>query len=81
MTARLINAGIQDKLHDTHFLYHVWHPNQGGDNNYSGPNNGKGMSTTAMQIPLTGRILPLVENQEIKQIRLAPSTPALPTVV
>ncbi len=28
MTARLINAGVQDKLHPTHFLYHVWHPNQ-----------------------------------------------------
>lgn len=71
MTFRLINAGVQDKLHPHHFLYHVWHPNQGGDNNYCGPNNGRGMSTTAMEIPGTGRILPLVENEEIKKLRLA----------
>lgn len=71
MTARLINAGFTDKLHSTHFLYHVWHPNQGGDNNYSGPNNGKGMSLTAMELPKTGRILPLTENAEIKKLRLA----------
>ena len=70
MTARLINAGVKDKLHDSHFLYHVWHPNQGGDNNYCGPNNGKGMSTTAMEIPRTGRVLPLVENREIKELRI-----------
>lgn len=70
MTFRLINAGIQDKLHPTHFLYHVYHPNQGGDNNYCGPNNGKGMSTTAMEIPKTGRILPLKENEDIWRLRL-----------
>lgn len=69
MTARLINAGVPDMLHDSHFLYHVWHPNQGGDNNYCGPNNGRGMSTTAMEIPKTGRVLPLVENEQIQKIR------------
>lgn len=70
MTARLINAGVKDRLHDSHFLYHVWHPNQGGDNNYCGPNNGKGMSTTAMEIPGTGRVLPLLENGEIRRLRM-----------
>ena len=70
MTARLINAGVKDKLHDSHFLYHVWHPNQGGDNNYCGPNNGKGMSTTAMEIPKSSRVLPLLENEEIRKIRM-----------
>lgn len=77
MTARLINSGVKDRLHLTHFLYHVWHPNQGGDNNYCGPNNGKGMSTTAMEIPKTGRILPLQENSGIKALRLkGPVRPA-----
>jgi radical SAM superfamily enzyme YgiQ (UPF0313 family) len=71
MTARLINAGLQDKLHPTHFLYHAWHPNQGGSNNYSGPNDGKGMSLTAMEIPKTGQIQPLQENGNIKKLRLA----------
>jgi len=71
MTFRLINAGINDSLHTSHFLYHVWHPNQGGDNNYCGPNNGKGMSTTAMEIPKTGRVYPLKENEEIKKLRFS----------
>ena len=76
MTARLINAGVEDKLHDRHFLYHVWHPNQGGDNNYCGPNNGRGMSTTAMEIPKTGRVLPLVENPAIRELRIKVSMSA-----
>lgn len=76
MTARLINAGVKDKLHDSHFLYHVWHPNQGGDNNYCGPNNGRGMSTTAMEIPKTGRVLPLVENPAIRELRIKASVSA-----
>jgi hypothetical protein len=70
LTARLINAGIEDKLHSDHYLFHAWHPNQGGTNNYIGPSDGKGMSTTAMKIPVTGRILPLKENEEIRKQRL-----------
>lgn len=70
MTARLINAGVQDKLHSTHYLYHVWHPNQGGKNDYCGPSDGRGMSTTSMAILKTGRSLPLVENEEIGRLRL-----------
>jgi hypothetical protein len=79
MTARLINAGVQDKLNDSHFLYHAWHPNQGGTNNYSGPNNGRGMSTTAMKILKNGRVLPLKENGNIKELRLAQATSLLST--
>lgn len=71
LTYRLVNAGLQDKLHPNHFLYHAWHPNQGGSSDYCGPNDGRGMSTTAMAIPTTGRILPFVENEEIKKLRLA----------
>jgi Glycosyl transferase family 2 len=70
MTARLINADLPDKLHPTHYLYHVWHPNQGGTNNYSGPSDGRGMSLTAMEIPNSVRILPLEENEDIKKLRL-----------
>jgi len=72
LTVRLINAGIPDKLQDKHFLYHVYHPHQGGgDNDYCGPNNGRGMSLTAMEIPKTGRVFPLLENEEIMKLRLA----------
>jgi hypothetical protein len=70
MTLRLINAGFTDRLHPSYFLYHVYHPNQGGDNNYCGPNNGKGMSTTAMSIREENRVLPLQENPEIRRLRL-----------
>lgn len=70
MTFRLINAGLTDKLHTKHFLYHVYHPSQGGENNYCGPNNGRGMSLTAMEVPKSGRVLPLLENSEIRQLRL-----------
>jgi len=71
MTARLINAGVPDRLHPTEWSYHVWHPNTAGENNnYWGPNNGKGMSTTALEIALTGRVMPLIENEEIKKLRL-----------
>ena len=79
MTARLINAGIEDKLHSDHYLYHSWHPNQGGGNNYIGPSDGKGMSTTAMAIPKTKRILPLKENEEIKERRLMLESSTVPS--
>ncbi len=71
MTARMVNAGIDDLLHPTHYLYHAYHPSQGGVGNYCGPNNGRGMSTTAMKIPHTGRIMPLKENPQIREARLA----------
>jgi hypothetical protein len=76
MTFRLINAGFVDRMHPSYFVYHVYHPNQGGDNNYCGPNNGKGMSTTAMAIFEEGRVLPLQENPEIKKLRLREQIPS-----
>ena len=79
MTARLINAGVDDKLHSDHYLFHAWHPNQGGTNNYSGPSDGNGMSTTAMEIPKMRRILPLQENLEIKKRRLMQESSATPS--
>ena len=69
MTFRLINAGFEDRLHPSYFVYHVYHPNQGGDNNYCGPNNGRGVSTTALTTFEESRVLPLKENEEIKKIR------------
>lgn len=56
----------------SHFelLYHVPHPGNSGIDNYSGPHDGKGVSTTAMKILETKRLLPLAENPEIKALRL-----------
>lgn len=69
MTARLLNAGIPDRLYPHHTTYHVWHPNTGGENNHCGPSDGRGMSTTAMKILETGRARPFFENQEIQNLR------------
>jgi len=69
MTFRLINAGFEDRLSPSYFIYHVYHPNQGGDNNYCGPNNGRGVSTTAIAVSEEGRVLPLKENEEIEKLR------------
>ena len=70
MTARLINSGIPDQLHPHHYTYHPWHPNTGGSADHCGPNNGKGMSATAMKIQVTGRAKPFFENPEIKKLRV-----------
>ena len=70
MTFRLVNAGRKEVWHQEELLYHVWHPGQAGFGNFFGPNDGKYMSTTALQVRTTGRILPLVENPAIKMLRL-----------
>jgi len=70
MTFRLINAGKTEIWHPTEFLYHVWHPGQAGENNYVGPHDGRHMSSRAIQVRFSGRILPFVENLAIRQLRI-----------
>ena len=60
MTFRLRNAGLRIIWHEQEFLYHVWHPGTDGESNYMGPHNGRNMSTTALRIRSTRRIMPLV---------------------
>jgi hypothetical protein len=62
MTFRLVNLGLQEVWHQREFLYHVWHPSEGGSMNYSGPHDGKNMSTRALENMSSGRILPWLEN-------------------
>ncbi|EMS80859.1 glycosyltransferase [Desulfotignum phosphitoxidans] len=69
MTFRLVNLGKKEVWHDSEWLYHLWHPGQSGDNNFAGPHDGRHMSQTALTARTTGRVLPLVENQAIKQLR------------
>jgi len=69
LTFRLVNAGRKELWHEEEFLYHTWHPGTNGWNNYYGPNDGMNMSTTALEIMASGRILPLVENPAIKLLR------------
>ena len=70
MTFRLVNAGRKEVWHQEELLYHVWHPGQAGFDNFLGPHDGKYMSTTALNIRHTQRILPLIENPVIKILRL-----------
>ena len=70
MTFRLVNAGKQEVWHQQEFLYHVWHPGQGGNDDFLGPHDGKYMSTTALQARFAKRVLPLVENPAVRTLRL-----------
>lgn len=69
MTFRLINNGKKEIWHQNEFIYHVWHPGTDGKDNYLGPHDGKNMSTTALDIIKTGRVMPLVENPTISLLR------------
>jgi hypothetical protein len=70
MTFRLINAGKREIWHDKEYIYHVWHPGTGGEGNYLGPHDGRYMSSTALDIRQTRRVMPLEENPAIREIRL-----------
>ncbi len=70
LTFRLVNKGRKEVWHEEEYLYHVWHPGTDGLNNYLGPHDGKNVSSTALEAIKTKRILPLIENNAIKLIRL-----------
>src|SRR5262249_29505595 len=69
LTFRLVNKGLREIWHDQVFLYHTWHPGSDGDFNYIGPHDGRHMSTTALAVRETGRVMPLVENATIRSLR------------
>lgn len=66
LTFRLVNLGRREVWHQSHFIYHTWHPGTDGHRNYIGPNDGRGMSTTALDIRKSGRVEPLCENKAIR---------------
>jgi len=70
MTFRLVNLGRREKWHQTEYLYHTWHPGQAGEDNYLGPHDGRHVSTTALDALSSGRVLPLIENENILALRL-----------
>jgi hypothetical protein len=71
MTFRLVNMGHREIWHQTEFMYHTWHPGQAGEDNYLGPHDGRHVSTTALDALLSGRIMPLEENESIRHHRSA----------
>ena len=74
MTFRLVNLGHREIWHQTEFMYHTWHPGQAGEDNYLGPHDGRHVSTTALDALISGRTMPLEENETIKDHRLANDT-------
>jgi|GEM_PF-2444354 hypothetical protein len=66
LTFRLVNLGRREVWHQSHFIYHTWHPGTDGHKNYIGPNDGRGMSKTALDIRKSGRVTPLCENKAIR---------------
>jgi len=69
LTFRLRNYGRREIWHQSEWLYHTWHPSQGGEGNFLGPHDGYNMSTTALNILISVRIEPLQENSAIKVLR------------
>ncbi len=70
MTFRLVNIGKKEIWHQEEFIYHTWHPSTNGKGNHSGPHDGLSMSTIALDVCRTGRVMPLVENSAIRTLRL-----------
>jgi len=70
MTFRLVNSGHREIWHQTEFMYHTWHPGQAGEDNYLGPHDGRHISATALDALISGRTMPLMENESIKNLRL-----------
>lgn len=81
MTFRLRNHGLHEVWHQSEFLYHVWHPGQDGHDNYLGPHDGRNMSTTALEVLDSGRVMPLVENAAIAGERSAGNPAAGETLI
>lgn len=71
MTFRLANLGRREIWHQAEFMYHTWHPGEAGVDNYLGPHDGRQVSTTALEALARGRVMPLVENETIRNLRLA----------
>ncbi len=68
MTFRLVNLGLTEIWSDTTFIYHTWHPGTDGIDNFFGPHDGKNMSSTALEVISSKRILPLTINRVIKDL-------------
>ncbi len=81
LTLRLANAGKREIWHQSEWLYHTWHPGQSGMGNYVGPSDGRNISSTALDVRRTGRVLPLRENPAIRRLRLEPECSLSPEAV
>jgi hypothetical protein len=71
MSMRMEWSGKRERWSFRELLWHVPHPGNDGIDNFSGPHDGKGVSTTAMEIINSRRTLPLRENPHIRELRVS----------
>lgn len=71
LTFRLINYGLKEVWLNNEFIYHTWHPGTDGHLNYAGPSDGRSMSLIALEALYSGRVMPFVENNVIRNMRLS----------
>jgi hypothetical protein len=75
LTFRLVNAGFRERWLRDEFLFHTWHPGESEINiDYHGPNDGRGMSSRALDTRQSGQIEPALENGAIRALRSGPLT-------
>jgi hypothetical protein len=76
MTFRLTNLGREERWLRNEYLFHLWHPNTSGCNvEHKGPDDGRGMSRTAIALRQNGRVAPWKENLAIRYLRQHPAEP------
>lgn len=72
---RLVNKDYKEIWHQSEWILHVWHPWARSGVDILGENYG-GINSTALEIRKTGRIIPLVENEKIFNLRTGGDVPA-----
>jgi hypothetical protein len=69
LSFRLMHFGRRLVWETEEYMYHTWHPGSDGVDNYSGPHDGRNVSTTALSALTSGKIFPLSENAAIRRLR------------
>jgi hypothetical protein len=68
LTFRLINWGCEEIWLRDLFLIQTWHPSEDINANFVGPEDGRGISSRALEAKLSGRTHPCTVNSVIKAI-------------
>lgn len=77
---RLVNAGAREIWHEREWLLHTWHPWVRPEFDVMGPHDGRGVNTLALENVRTGRVMPLVENARIRDLRGGATDPGRPAI-
>lgn len=66
---RLVNNGYKEIWHQSEWLLHLWHPWARYGVDIIGDSDGRNMNSTALEIRKTKAVAPLVENENIRNLR------------